>query len=283
MPSLTTADGRRLSWRELGSGPPLICHPGGPGASSLYFGDLPELARERTLVLLDPRGTGDSDRPEDPSAYELEDYAGDVEELRRHLGLDGVELLGHSHGGFVAIVWAGNHPERVAQLILASAAARFTDSIRARRQERIAGHQGQPYFDDAIEALMDQQAGNYANDAELAALYERGGRLLAPPAEDITAIADMFRAAGVNADAMRHFNDTIAARMDLRPLLARIDAPTLVVAGELDAFGGPPANELALTLPNATLVTVPGDHFTFLDPETRGPWSRAVLEFLGSS
>jgi proline iminopeptidase len=281
MPSLTTADGRRLSWREVGTGLPLVCHPGGPGCSSLYFGDLPELAAERMLLLIDPRGTGGSDRPADPSAYELEDYAADLEALRDHLDLDVVDLLGHSHGGFVAIVWAGMHPERVGRLVLASTAARFTDSIRARRQERVASHQGQPYFDDALTALMDQQAGNYEHDDELAALYERGGILLAPAGEDTTGIANAFRAAGVNADATRHFNDAIAARMDLRPWLARIEAPTLVIAGERDAFGGDTAEEIASAVSDATLVIVPGaDHFTFLDAATRGPWSRAVLDFL---
>lgn len=40
MPGLSTDDGRTLSWRELGSGPPLLCHPGGPGFWALYFGEL---------------------------------------------------------------------------------------------------------------------------------------------------------------------------------------------------------------------------------------------------
>jgi pimeloyl-ACP methyl ester carboxylesterase len=94
MPSLRTGDGRTLSWREDGSGPPLLCHPGGPGCSSLYFGDLPELAAERTLVLLDPRGTGFSDRAADPSAYALEDCAADVELVREQLGLERLDVLG---------------------------------------------------------------------------------------------------------------------------------------------------------------------------------------------
>ena len=44
MPALTTDDGRTLAWRETGAGLPLLCHPGGPGCSSRYFGALPELA-----------------------------------------------------------------------------------------------------------------------------------------------------------------------------------------------------------------------------------------------
>jgi pimeloyl-ACP methyl ester carboxylesterase len=31
VPALKTADGRKLTYLELGTGPPLICHPGGPG------------------------------------------------------------------------------------------------------------------------------------------------------------------------------------------------------------------------------------------------------------
>ena len=80
---------------------------------------------------------------------------------------------------------------------------------------------------------------------------------------------------------MKHFNGSVAGGMDLRPLLARIEAPTLVIAGEHDAFGGPTMDEIADALPNPTIVTVPGaDHFAFLEPDSRAPWSRAVLDFL---
>ena len=281
MPTLRTDDARTLSWREVGSGPPLLCHPGGPGCSSLYFGALPELAAERTLLLLDPRGTGDSDRPTDPSAYDLEDYAADIEAVRGQLGLDRLDLLGHSHGGFVAMAWAGTNPGRVGRLVLAGTAPRFTDVIRRARMDRVASHQGQPYFEDALAALLEQQAGKYGSDERLAALYERAAPILAPLGEDITPVADAFRAAGLNADALKHFNQEIAPTMDLRPLLAQIEAPTLVIAGDRDPFGGATVDEIAGALPNPTVVTVAGaDHFAFLEPDGRAAWSRAVLEFL---
>jgi pimeloyl-ACP methyl ester carboxylesterase len=53
------------------------------------------------LVVLDPRGTGGSSVPAD-GGYRQEDYITDLEELRLHLGLQEFDLLGHSHGGFVA-------------------------------------------------------------------------------------------------------------------------------------------------------------------------------------
>jgi pimeloyl-ACP methyl ester carboxylesterase len=281
MPSLQTSDGRTLAWRESGSGPPLLCHSGGPGASAAYFGALDGLAVERTLLLLDPRGTGRSDRPGDPSSYALEDYAADIEALRAELGLETLDVLGHSHGGFVAITWAGTYPDRVGRLVLAGTTPRFTDAIRALRRERVGAHAGQPYFADAMAALQEQQAGRYASDAELAELYERAGPVLVPVGGDVTPIAAAFRSAGINADAMRHFNEHIAATMDLRPLLARITAPTLVITGEIDPFGGSTSEEIAAALAQPTVVTIPGaDHFPFLEDEHRAAWSRAIVDFL---
>ena len=122
---LTTRDGRKLGYRQLGNGPVLVCHPGGPGFSSLYFGDLAGLWERYTLVLLNPRGTGGSDKPADTRAYQIDDYVDDVEALREHLGLERVMLLGHSHGGTVAQAYAAKHPGRVRKLVLASTLARF--------------------------------------------------------------------------------------------------------------------------------------------------------------
>lgn len=65
-----TEDGRVLAYRSIGSGPPLVCHPGGPGFSAAYLGAL-ALDRDFTLILLDPRGTGGSDPAE---TYETADY-----------------------------------------------------------------------------------------------------------------------------------------------------------------------------------------------------------------
>jgi pimeloyl-ACP methyl ester carboxylesterase len=72
--------------------------------------------------------------------------------------------------------------------------------------------------------------------------------------------------------------------MDLRPSLGRIEAPTLVVGGELDPFGRSTQEELAAALSHVMLVILPGvDHFPFLETvEHREAWSRTVLDFLAA-
>jgi pimeloyl-ACP methyl ester carboxylesterase len=283
MPSLVTADGRTLAWRELGDGPPLLCHPGGPGCSSAYFGELRVLATQRTLLLLDPRGTGASDRPADPDAYDLEQYAADVDAVRDHVGLERLDMLGHSHGGFVAMTWAGTNPERVGRLVLANTTPRFTDTIRQARRERALSHQGQPYYDDAMAAMRAHQEGRYGSDAELLELYRRESPLFLPMGADLTLVGEAMSQAGTNADALRHFNEHVAGKMDFRPRLAGVDAPTLVIGGELDPFGPSAQDEIAAALPNATLTIIPGaDHFPFLEPDHREAWQGAVLQFVAA-
>ncbi len=284
MPSLRTPDGRTLSWSEVGAGPLLLCHPGGPGAPHTYFGGLPDLATERTLLLLDPRGTGDSDRPADPHSYDLADYAADIEAVREHLGLERIDLLGHSHGGFVAMAWAGAFPESVGRLVLTNTAPRFTDTIREARMKDAMAFSNEPWFGDAVAASMAHQNGEYADDEELGALLEREAPLLFGAwGEDEQAMGEQFKAGGINSDALRHFNEHVAGGMDLRAGLANVDAPVLVITGELDPFGESTAREIANALPNAELAIVPGArHFVFGESANRGAWARAVLDFLAA-
>src|SRR4051794_34398249 len=148
MESLRTADGRTLSYRREGSGPVLVCHPGGPGFSSRYFGDLAGLGESFTLILLNPRGTEGSDRPADARAYRTADYVADLDELRGHLGLEQMLLLGHSHGGVAAAAYAAAHPGSVERLVLASTLARFADEQNAAMAAGMEAKAGEPWYED---------------------------------------------------------------------------------------------------------------------------------------
>jgi proline iminopeptidase len=259
-----------------------VCHGGGPGLSALYLGNLGALDEHLELVLLDPRGTGGSDRPADPRAYTIEDYAADVDELRAQLGLERISLLGHSHGGAVAIEYAARHPERVERLILASTLVRFAAEHQRALEAGMAARQGEPWYADAAAALEAEEAGNFEGDEELAELvYREFPFYFAQYGEVERAYVESQRAETPNADTLRFFNKEIFPTFDLRPKLAQIEAPTLVIAGEEDFITGPvSANEIAEGIAGAEKVLLPGTgHFLFV--EAPDAWRDAVLAFLG--
>jgi proline iminopeptidase len=279
--SMRTADGRTLGYHKMGSGPALVCHPGGPGFSALYFGDLAGLWERFTLVLLHPRGTGTSGRPTDPRAYQIEDYVADVEELRVHLGLERLLLLGHSHGGMVAQAYAARHPGRVERLVLASTIARFGEPQQKAMQEGMDKRSGQPWYPDAVAALEEEQEGKFSSDEELGALVFRELPLyFAHFGAAEAGYLDTLKAETPNADTLKLFNKEIFESFDLRGELGAITAPTLVITGEEDFICGPVcAGEIASGIEGAKKVIV-GDsgHMIFIEqPEE---FEREVAEFL---
>ncbi len=270
--SFTTADGRRLSYERVGDGPMLVCHPGGPGFSSRYFGDLAGLDAVFTLVKLNPRGTEGSDRPGDQRAYDTADYVCDLEELRAHLGAERFDLLGHSHGGVVAMAYAAEHPTRVRRLVLMSTLARFQASQLEAMEETMLARAGEPWYADARAALEAEQAGAFATDAELGELVLREFPFyFAHYGDAERAYLETLAEETPNGDALRLFNEEIFTAFDLRGGLGRIGAPTLVITGEADFITGPVcAAEIAAGLPGAELVLVPAcGHFLFVEARER--------------
>jgi proline iminopeptidase len=283
MEGLETRDGRRLAYRRTGEGPVLVCHGGGPGFSSLYLGDLAGLGGELELVLLDPRGTGGSAKPSDPRAYAIGDYVSDLEDLREHLGLERMQLFGHSHGGVVAMAYAARYPQRVERLILASTLARFSPEQQAAMAAAVESHADEPWYEDARAALEAEEAGDFETDEELAELsllefpfyFARYG-------DDERAYVERLRGDTPNADALRLFNQEQMPSFDLRPELAQIAAPTLVLTGEEDFITGPlSAAELSNGIAGAETVLIPEcGHFVFV--EAREAFRDSALAFLGA-
>jgi pimeloyl-ACP methyl ester carboxylesterase len=279
--SFRTADGRTLSYRREGNGPFLVCHPGGPGFSSRYFGDLAGLDQAFTLVLLNPRGSEGSDPAPDPRGYTTEDYVADLDELRAQLGLARMLLLGHSHGGVVAQAYAARHPDRVERLVLASTLARFHAEQEAAMGEGIEKRSGEPWFADACAALESEQAGDWETDEDLARLAVREFPLyFARYGDDERAYLQTLEGEVPCGAALKLFNADVFTTFDLRPELPVITAPTLVITGEDDFICAPvSARELADGIEGARLRLLDDcGHFIFVEQPER--FAAAVSGFL---
>jgi pimeloyl-ACP methyl ester carboxylesterase len=255
------ADGTRLAFHRTGEGAPLICVPGGPMQSSAYLGDLGGVS---PLVRLDLRGTGGSAEA-DPATYRCDRQVGDVEALRVHLGLDHIDLLGHSAGAAVAVSYAVRHPGRVRRLVLVAptpfaVGLEITDADRRAVAEL---RRGEPWFPDAFAAFERIWAGDFsgANRKGIAPFHY--GRWDAVSQANYAATATEINVAAATAYYAEGALDTDAIRV----ALAGFDAPVLLVAGEYDV-GLPPkrAAEYAALFPNAELVVQPAaGHFPWLD------------------
>jgi proline-specific peptidase len=114
--------GGEIAYRIVGEGSrTLLTLHGGPGATSWYLYSLADLAHDGIrVVFYDQLGCGDSDKPDDPSLWQMGRFVEEVEAVRTALDLGQVDILGQSWGGMLAQEYALAHPEAVRTLILAS-------------------------------------------------------------------------------------------------------------------------------------------------------------------
>jgi pimeloyl-ACP methyl ester carboxylesterase len=279
MPVLAAPDGTELAYRVRGEGSPVVCLPGGPMQDSEYLGELGGLSAHRQLVLLDPRGTGRSATPADPTSYRCDRQVDDVEALREHLGLDQLDLLAHSAGANLALLYTARHPQRVGTLVLVTPST-FAVGISATVESRLETarlRRDKPWFGPAYAALQAIVAGDATDDSWTAIQPFFYGRWDAA-AQDHQAAQDGHR----NDEAAGAFGaDGVYDPTATRAQLAGVTARVLLIAGEVDLNSTPGVvAELAGLFPNAELVVLPGaGHYPWLDDAAQ--FVATTVTFLG--
>lgn len=267
MPIFSAPDGTALAFHLRGSGdePPVVCLPGGPMRAGAYLGDLGGLSARRRLAVLDLRGTGDSGEPADPGSYRCDRQIEDVEALRKHLGLEQVDLLGHSAGASLAVGFAARYPDRVRRLVLAAPSPRAVGLALsvAERREIMTRRVGEPWFDAAV-AAYDSIAARTATSADWAAVaplyygrWDAAARQhqAAEPGQRNGAAARVYNADGA-------FEPEVT-----RAALGGVFAPVLVLAGALDWIASPGvAVDFGAFFPDGRVVVLAGAaHYPWLD------------------
>ncbi|MFG2311825.1 alpha/beta fold hydrolase [Streptomyces sp. NPDC048566] len=111
-----TPDGTALACQHRGQGPPLVLLAGQANDHHWWDGVREDFHGLRSTITLDPRGTGDSDKPEGP--YSTVQFADDVVAVLDALGVPRADVYGTSMGGRVAQWLAIRHPGRVRRLVL---------------------------------------------------------------------------------------------------------------------------------------------------------------------
>ena len=225
-------EGIHFWYRVTGRGPLLVVQAPGWGPSSEYLQKgLVSLETTFTVIYYDPRGSGRSSRPNDSTLMSTDDMIEDVERLRNYWGLDSIALLGHSHGGAIALGYAIQHPELVHKLVLVDTCTEDHD-FTAERQREIAARKDDPRFKDAIAMMTggndpktDEEFGAYLK--KILPLYFYDPALAMPQfAKTDTALPSVWAYHAVGA--------TGRPVTKQEGLLDHVKAQTLVLVGQDD-------------------------------------------------
>lgn len=218
--------------------PPLILLGSIGTTTDMWTPMLAPLVEQFRVVRLDHRGHGNSS-PAPPGALTtLADLGGDVLDTLDDLGLDRVNWVGLSLGGMTGMWLAGRHPQRIARLALLCTSAYLPPAQAWLDRASAVRTRGMASIVDAVVARWVTPD-----------LAERDADLL-------STLKGML--SGVDAESYAQCCEAIAS-MDLRADLARIAAPTLVVAAAEDAATPPMhAEAIAVGIPGARVEVV--DH-----------------------
>lgn len=164
-------NGAKLWVVIAGQGDPIIIIPGGPGGVHIGLRSFDSLAKDNMVIYFDGFGRGKSDTAKEVTAYSLQRDIEDVEGLRIALGLNKVNVLGHSYGGVVAQGYALKYPANVSHLVLANS---FHSFIMWQKNDDNSNHEIKTNYPEVWEALMKiREAGAVSSDEIHKEIYGR--------------------------------------------------------------------------------------------------------------
>ncbi|MFJ2904155.1 alpha/beta fold hydrolase [Streptomyces sp. NPDC087212] len=246
-----------------GRGPALLLAHGAGGGIEGNFGHvLDDLAQDHTLV--GPHYPGAGGSPVAAGPLELDDLADLLVEAAVAAGQDSFAVLGESLGSAVAVRIATRHPHRVLALVL-TAGFPAADPVLALAARVIKSLAADGRWEDVARFALV----SCMSPADLADLEPAD--LDAPVAQTLAAIPPGMT---------DHFD--LVSRVDVRADLAKVSAPTLVVAPTGDRLVLPESSaRLAAGIPGARLLELPGAAHV-LSAADRSTWLHHVRAFLAA-
>ncbi|MFD8232482.1 alpha/beta fold hydrolase [Streptomyces sp. NPDC059696] len=252
-------DGIEVAYDRVGQGPPLVLAHSAIADARLFRPQTEDLADEFTVVAWDEPGAGRSS--DVPASFTLADYGRCLAAVIEDVGLGPAHVLGASWGGTVVLELYRHHAELVRTLLLVDTYAGWKGSLPA-AEVRSRAEGAERMLAVPAEAFAPTLPGLFAGQ---------------PPAQAVRLLSVM--SADTRPRSMRT-QLTAMVEADQRDLLPKIEVPTLLLWGELDARSPvePVAHQFLGAIPRATLVVLPGiGHLSNLEaPE---PFNRTVREF----
>ena len=259
---VTTADGVRIAYAIQGEGVPFIWVPGWISHLDLDAGFLQMFGVDPNAegvlwVQMDKRGSGLSGR--NLVDYSLDTRVKDVIAVADDLGLETFALGGMSEGGPIALATAATHPDRVTKLVIHGSYA---------NGESLAGS---PDMRDGMLAVIRAEWGVGSN--LLSDMFTNADSVLSGQQ-----FSEYQKVAANHGDARRIIEAAVG--IDVRPLLSKITAPTLVVHHRDDRVVPIDCGqEIAAAIKGARFLSFPGAHIA--SRENFSLAFSAIVKFVG--
>jgi pimeloyl-ACP methyl ester carboxylesterase len=278
-----------LAYQVFGDGPVDLVYAGSFVSHVELFWTVPEfeafmepLSTFCRVLLFDKAGVGLSDPV--PKVRTLDDRAAEIEAVMDAVGFGKAVIFGVSEGGPAAMVFAAKRPERTRALILTGTYAYqgfvgWDDVERdpAELRARFLPELGEDYAPSTDQLARFQEFGRAARSAWGSGAALKG---LLPSVRSIRQLGMLERMSA--SPGMARATAEAVFRIDVRPILPTITAPTLVIHAREDLVPVQFGRYLADHIPGARYLEVDGaDHVPwFADPDRI---TTAIEEFLTGS
>jgi 3-oxoadipate enol-lactonase len=248
-----------IAFDDEGEGVPIVLLHAFATDRSMWEPQINQLSKHWRVIAPDLRGFGFSD-PTDGAPVSMDRYAEDIAKLLDHLNVSAAVIGGLSLGGYVALAFAQNYPERTKALILANTKATADEDVVRNARFALAKDVERVGIRAVVEAYDGRLLGPNANLNSQDFVWN----MLAnqPSTGAVSAILGM------------------AARPDRQDFLKQVTVPTLIISGTADAvIPSAESESMHRQIVNSTFINVPGaGHLSNVDNPTE--FNLAVERFM---
>ena len=268
MPHLTTDDGIKLFYEEVGSGIPIVFVHEFAGDRRSHESQMRYFGQRYRCIAYNARGYPPSDVPEDGERYSQERARDDIRAVLDALKIDKAHIVGLSMGGFATLHFGFTYPERARSLVVAGCGYGATPDKRGQFAE-----EAEAAAKNFEKLTMTKAAEGYAlgpTRVQFQNKDPRGWREFADQlAENSTEGA---------ARTMRGVQKRRPSLFDLVDKMKTISAPTLIMTGDEDWPCLEPAILMKRTIPTAALVVMPNAGHT-INLEEPAAFNQHIADF----
>lgn len=241
MPKIN-ANGININYEQQGFGEPLVLIPYTTADQTCYAFQVAEYAKHFTCISIDPRGAGETDKPE--GVYSTELFADDVSAFMQAVGVDRAHISGVSLGAATGMSLAAKYPEKVKSLSLHGGWSKTDSFLRT----VVEGWQ-----------VMAKGSGSVTEMAIKGILpWCFTPNLYAENPDFIETIIGFIRSRPEQpVKAFLQQSDAVIAH-DVEPHLAKITAPTQITFGQYDMLTSRFADRMMAGIQGAELIVFEG-------------------------